>query len=511
MIEAAERDGTHHARASRSSSSRRRGNTGVGLALVCAVKGYRLILTMPETMSLERRALLKAYGAELHPDARRAQSMEGAVERAEELCRKNPNHFMPQQFNNPANPEVHRRTTGPRDRRAARRARLRRVRRRRRHRRHHHRRRARCCASKHPGVRIVAVEPATSAVLSGGPPGRTRSTASAPASCRRSSTAACIPEVRTIDRPRRVARPRCSWRGARACWSASRRAPRVQSRSGRARARPRQARRHHPVRHRRALLLARRVLRMRPPADVLRHRRRRPGLPGRAGAGARPASPQLGVVDDDGVDAINLHRQVLHRTADVGRAKVERARRARAAAFRRVDVDDARRRASRPTTPRRWCARYDVVVDGTDNFAAKFLANDACVLRRRAAGARRRASRLGGQLLTVRAGGRPCYRCLFEEPPPAGVAPSCAEAGVLGPVRRRHRRAAWPAEALASLDGEVPLSSAALVQYDSRSHDRPDRPVQPQPARCDAVCRCTEAERMRALAGSADCGWLRFA
>jgi cysteine synthase A len=86
------------------------GNTGIGLALVCAVKGYRLLLTMPESMSLERRSLLKAYGAELvlTPAER---SMEGAVARAEELCRTRPNHFMPQQFKNLANPEVHRRTT----------------------------------------------------------------------------------------------------------------------------------------------------------------------------------------------------------------------------------------------------------------------------------------------------------------------------------------------------------------------------------------------------------------
>lgn len=88
------------------------GNTGIGLALVCAAKGYRLVLTMPESMSLERRALLESYGAEiiLTPEDK---VMEGAVSRATELCESNPNYFMPDQFRNKANPEVHRRTTAP--------------------------------------------------------------------------------------------------------------------------------------------------------------------------------------------------------------------------------------------------------------------------------------------------------------------------------------------------------------------------------------------------------------
>lgn len=86
------------------------GNTGIGLAMVCAVRGYRLILTMPETMSMERRQILNVLGAEviLTPGA---DGMRGAVRRAEELVKELPGAFMPQQFANPANPETHRRTT----------------------------------------------------------------------------------------------------------------------------------------------------------------------------------------------------------------------------------------------------------------------------------------------------------------------------------------------------------------------------------------------------------------
>jgi cysteine synthase A len=86
------------------------GNTGIALAMVCAARGYRCKLVMPETMSNERRMLLRAYGAELvlTPGS---EGMLGAIRRAEELVAENPNCFMPQQFNNPANPEVHRRTT----------------------------------------------------------------------------------------------------------------------------------------------------------------------------------------------------------------------------------------------------------------------------------------------------------------------------------------------------------------------------------------------------------------
>ncbi len=167
MIEAAEREGRirpgHTVLVEPTS-----GNTGIALAFVAAAKGYRLILTMPDSMSTERRRMLKLLGAELELTPA-AQGMRGSIARAEELLSSLPDAFMPQQFQNPANPEVHRRTTAEeiwRDTDG----------------------RVDIVVSavgtggnltgigqvlkpRKPGLKMIAVEPEDSAVLSGGPPG----------------------------------------------------------------------------------------------------------------------------------------------------------------------------------------------------------------------------------------------------------------------------------------------------------------------------------------------------
>lgn len=138
----------------------------------------------------------------------------------------------------------------------------------------------------------------------------------------------------------------------------------------------------------------------------------------------------IGIVDSDKVDLSNLQRQIIHHTGDVGTEKVDSAK----AKIQAINPD-----VTVQTYPSRLTAeniseiirQYDFVIDGTDNFASKFLINDACYFEKKAfshAG----ILRFDGQLITVLPGETTCYRCIFRSPPPAGVVPSCSEAGVLG-------------------------------------------------------------------------------
>jgi molybdopterin/thiamine biosynthesis adenylyltransferase len=138
----------------------------------------------------------------------------------------------------------------------------------------------------------------------------------------------------------------------------------------------------------------------------------------------------IGVIDADEVDLTNLQRQVIHFTADLGKPKVESA----AAKMRAINPDvlvkTYRERLTAANAPD-ILGDYDFIIDGTDNFPAKFLVADACHF---AAKPYSHAGilRFDGQVMTVKPGKTTCYRCVFNDPPPAGAVPSCSQAGVLG-------------------------------------------------------------------------------
>jgi molybdopterin/thiamine biosynthesis adenylyltransferase len=187
---------------------------------------------------------------------------------------------------------------------------------------------------------------------------------------------------------------------------------------------------------------------------------------GAALALAAGGAARLVVVDDDLVDETNLHRQVLHGPASVARPKVRSLAESLRRRFPATEVIEVQGRFD-AASAERLLDGVAVVVDGSDNLATKFLANDAAVLAGIALvhGA---AVESGGQLLTVPAGGRPCYRCLFEELPGAEVGASCSEAGVLGPVPGVVG-ALQGAEALRLLRGDAPAHAGQLLRYDSRT------------------------------------------
>jgi molybdopterin-synthase adenylyltransferase len=142
-----------------------------------------------------------------------------------------------------------------------------------------------------------------------------------------------------------------------------------------------------------------------------------------AGVGA------IGIVDDDTVALSNLQRQIAHRTADIGRLKTASAGEAACAINPHVAIEAHPVRLTPDNAPD-LIGRYDIVADGSDNFATRFLINDACFFARKTL-VSAAVTEFDGQLSTFKPG-HPCYRCIFPAPPPAGTAPSCSEAGVLG-------------------------------------------------------------------------------
>jgi len=203
---------------------------------------------------------------------------------------------------------------------------------------------------------------------------------------------------------------------------------------------------------------------------------------------------RLGLCDDDEVERTNLHRQILFAEADVGMPKVEAAARALRAMTPGLELSLHRGRLL-PDDAVALVREYDLVLEGSDNFATKFLAADACVL----AGVpviHASAVRWVGTALAVGTNGRPCFRCLFEDVLPAEDAPSCAEAGVMGPVVGVIA-AAQVDRALALLDGrEV---GGALVTFDGRTGALRRRTVSARPD----CALCGDAPRIRRIEAEA--------
>ncbi len=138
----------------------------------------------------------------------------------------------------------------------------------------------------------------------------------------------------------------------------------------------------------------------------------------------------IGIADADEVDLSNLQRQVIHTTPDLGKAKVLSAKETMLAINPELTVNTYQTWVSAENIAG-MIADYDFVIDGTDNFAAKFLINDACVLAGKPY-SHGGILQFDGQTMTVKPGESPCYRCIFPEPPPKDVIPTCSRAGVIG-------------------------------------------------------------------------------
>ena len=186
----------------------------------------------------------------------------------------------------------------------------------------------------------------------------------------------------------------------------------------------------------------------------------------------------IGIIDGDLVDLTNLHRQVIHTTPDIDTPKVLSAKQKMEAINPDVRVVPYTERLVAKNGLEILRA-YDVVIDGTDNFPAKFLVNDAAVLSKKPL-IHGGILRFDGQVMTIRPGESACYRCLFKQPPPAGVVPSCQEAGVLG-VLAGVIGTIQATEALKLILGVGRPLTNRLLTYDARTTGFREIRVRPNP------------------------------
>ncbi len=200
----------------------------------------------------------------------------------------------------------------------------------------------------------------------------------------------------------------------------------------------------------------------------------------------------IGIVDADAVDLSNLQRQIIHSTADVGKAKVKSAAESMLAINPDIRVNTYHTFVTAENISQ-LIQDYDFIIDGTDNFPAKFLINDACVLEKKPfshAG----IIRFRGQLLTyVPEKGVPCYRCAFKEPPPPEAVPTCRQAGVIGAMGGVIG-SLQAMEAIKYITGQGQLLTGSLLTFDALHME-----FRKIPLRADAHCAvCGEQATIKA-------------
>jgi len=190
----------------------------------------------------------------------------------------------------------------------------------------------------------------------------------------------------------------------------------------------------------------------------------------------------IGVVDDDVVDLSNLQRQVIHGTGQIGRAKVDSAREAVANINPEIQLIAHQERVTVHNVMK-LIGEYDVIADGSDNFETRFLLNDACHLAGKTL-VSAAILRFEGQLATFKSGlgsEYPCYRCLFREPPPPGMIPSCAEGGVLGALAGA-MGSLQTTEILKEIIGIGDSMAGSLLIYDALSTTFRKMKLKPDPS-----------------------------